>query len=157
MDHHANKLKGGLSFESLKAYIRDNPKSTCQINCVFLKEGKYNQLKKTLNFYIFNKNRTRYDPINLLMSLFEKGKQNGLNLNQVCSSFVDTLLQSININISGKEYSNTAKPDDLRSDTKENKKYFKIYEGLIAKYQPSKIVKIVEKMARDPKNNYFGR
>ena len=157
MDHHANKLKGGLSFESLKAYIRDNPKSTCQINCVFLKEGKYNQLKKTLNFYIFNKNRTRYDTINLLMSLFEKGKRNGLNLNQVCSSFVDTLLQSININISGKEYSNTTKPDDLRSDTKENKKYFKIYEGLITKYQPSKIVKIVEKMARDPKNNYFGR
>lgn len=152
----ANKFFGGLSFESLEFYIDDHPDSTMEVSCILLSTVKYNKLRDTLDYYMQNKEKTRYSFINLAYSLFGKASKNGTKFNLVCSTFVDTILKSINVDVSGQKYSNLVKPDDLRaSEGKE--KQFKVYEGRIADYNPLKVAKKVESMYDNKSLSYFAK
>lgn len=150
-----NKFKGGLSFENIKMYQEGHPNGTMEVNCIFLDEPTFKQLKETLNYYIKNKEKTRYSFINLLYSLFGKKTKNGLKFNLVCSTFVDTILKSVNVNVTGtNKATNLTKPDDLKAK-KSNKKQFKLFEGNLLKYKVEEIKKKVEKLANELKNNFF--
>lgn len=148
-----NKGKGGLSRESLEQYKTGNEDATIEVNCIFLTDYKYRKLRATLNYYVENKEKTSYDFKNLINSLFGKKTANGVKLNLVCSQFVDTILKSIDVDITGKN-SNLVKPDDLK-DKSINKKQFKIYEGRCDQYNISKMKEKVEKLAADVNSNYF--
>ena len=149
-----NKFKGGLSFENIENAKKEHPNATMEVNCIFLDKDKFGQLKETLNYYIKNKEKTRYSFVNLLYSLFGRGTKNKLRFNLVCSTFVDTILKSVDINVSGTKHTNLTKPDDLKKK-KENKKQFKLFEGEILKYDVDKIKKKIEKLGNDIKNSYF--
>ena len=151
-----NKFKGGLSFENIENAKKEHPNATMEVNCIFLDKDTFARLKETLNYYIKNKEKTRYSFINLLYSLFGKGTKNKLRFNLVCSTFVDTILKSVGVNVSGTKHTNLTKPDDLKKK-KENKKQFKLFEGKILKYKVEEIKKKIEKLANDIKNNYFSK
>ena len=150
---NANKIKGGLSFENLSLY-KEHDTGTMEVNCIFLDKNTFKQLKKTLDYYIKNKEKTRYSFINLLYSLFGKKTKNGIKPNLVCSTFVDTILKSVNVDLNKGKQTNLVKPDDLKKK-KENKKQFKVFEGKIIKYNVEKVKKKVEKLASDIKNSFF--
>ena len=150
---NANKFKGGLSFESFDFYKTEHPTGTMEVSCILLGPRKYKALKETLNYYIEHKEKTKYSFINLLYSLFgHKTPNDNRKLNLVCSTFVDTILKSININI-GHQYTNLTKPDDLKAEKHE--KQFKVFEGNIVDYKPNVVARKVEKMANNENNNYF--
>lgn len=151
---NANKFKGGLSFENLQLY-QTHDTGTMEVNCIFLDKEKFKELKEALNYYIKNKEKTRYSFINLLYSLFGKKTKNGLKPNLVCSTFVDTILKSVNVDLNRGKQTNLVKPDDLKKK-KENKKQFKVFEGKIIKYNVEKVKKKVEELASNLKNNFFG-
>ena len=92
--------------------------------------------------------------MNLLYSLFGKVKTSKKNLNLVCSTFVDTILKSVNVHLNDKP-TNLVKPDDLKGGN--NEKQFDIFKGKIKDYDPEKASKIVEKMANDKTYSYFSR
>ena len=150
---NANKFKGGLSFESLDFYKHEHPTGTMEVSCILLGSRKYKALKETLDYYIKNKEKTKYSFINLLYSLFGHKTPNGNKFNLVCSTFVDTILKSADIKI-GNDSTNLTKPDDLRADEKREKQ-FKVFEGKIVDYRPNTVAKRVEKIANDENNNYF--
>ena len=150
----ANKFKGGLSYESMDFYKREHPTGDCYVGCVFLTQQRYKKLRETLNYYINNKEKTRYSFMNLLYSLFGKVKTSKKNLNLVCSTFVDTILKSVNVHLNDKP-TNLVKPDDLKGGN--NEKQFDIFKGKIKDYDPEKASKIVEKMANDKTYSYFSR
>lgn len=152
----ANKFKGGLSYENFNFYKEAHPTGTMQVSCILLSTVKYNKLKAVLDYYIQNKEKTRYSFINLVYSLFGKSTKNGLKMNLVCSTFVDTILKSINVNVSNVNKTNLVKPDDLMA-TNEKEKQFKVYEGKIVDYNPEKVASIVEKMYNDKSNSYFNK
>ena len=152
----ANKIKGGLSFESLKFYKTAHPTGTMQVSCVFLTPFKYKKLKATLDYYLRNKEKTRYSFINLLYSLFGHKTKNGLKLNLVCSTFVDTILKSVNVDLNNGKTTNLVKPDDLKANDSKPKQ-FKVYQGRIVGYMPKRIAGIVEKLANDVNSNYFSK
>ena len=135
----ANKFKGGLSFESLDFYKKEHPTGTMEVSCILLSTVKYNKLKATLDYYMQNKEKTKYSFINL-----------------VCSTFVDTILKSINVDVSGQEYSNLVKPDDLKASDQKSKQ-FKVFEGKIVDYKPTQVAKKVEKMYDDKSLSYFNK
>lgn len=151
---NANNLKGGLSFESMEFYQKEHPNGTCEVSCIFLKPKKYKQLKETLEYYIRNKEKTRYSFMNLVNSFFGRGTKNTLKMDLVCSSFVDTILRSVNINISGDKATNLTKPDDLKVD-KNVEKHFKLFEGKLVDYDPKKIQTKVDKLSNDVNNDFF--
>lgn len=151
-----NKFKGGLSFENIENAKKHHPEGTMEVNCIFLDKDTFAKLKETLNYYIKNKEKTRYSFINLLYSLFGKKTKNKLRFNLVCSTFVDTILKSVDVNVSGTKNTNLTKPDDLKKK-KSNKKQFKLYEGKIKAFEGDSIKKKVEKLANDIKNSYFAK
>lgn len=148
-----NKFKGGLSFESMEFYQEEHPTGTCEVSCIFLDPYKYKKLKATLEYYLRNKQKTRYSFINLLYSLFGKSTKNGLKMNLVCSTFVDTILRSIDVNISGDKATNLTKPDDLKVGKHE--KQFKVYEGKLLDYDAKKVHDKVNKLSNDVNNDFF--
>ncbi len=115
----ANKIKGGLSFESLSFYKKAHPTGTMEVSCVLLDDYKYKKLKATLDYYLRNKEKTKYSFINLVYSLFGKSTKNGLNKNLVCSTFVDTILRSVDVKIPVNRAINLTKPDDLKAGKQE--------------------------------------
>lgn len=151
---NANKITGGLSFESLEFYKKEHPTGTMEVSCIVLGKDKYDKLKETLNYYIRNKEKTKYDFVNLLRSLFGKATSDGNKFNLVCSTFVDTILKSVDINISKAKAINLTKPDDLRA-MRRNKKQFKVYSGNIINYNVDKVTDKVDKLTQDANNNYF--
>lgn len=148
----ANKFKGGLSFESLSMYKEEHPNARMEVNCILLNSDKYKEIKKSINYYLQNKEKTKYSFINLIYSWLGHKTKDGLRTDLVCSTFVDTILKSINVNISGKT-SNLVKPDDLKA--KSSKKQFKLFEGDIKNYAPEKIAKETNRLANDISNDYF--
>ena len=150
-----NKFKGGLSFESMKFYQEEHPTGTCEISCIFLTPYKYKKLKATLDYYLRNKQKTRYSFINLLYALFGKSTKNGLKMNLVCSTFVDTILRSVDINISGGKHTNLTKPDDLKVGKHE--KQFKVFEGKLLDYDPKKVAEKVEELSNDVNSDFFNK
>lgn len=150
---NANKFKGGLSFENLQLY-QSHKNGTMEVNVIFLSESTFKRLKKTLDYYIKNKEKTRYSFINLLYSLFGKKTKNGLKPNLVCSTFVDTILKSVNVDLNNGKQTNLVKPDDLKK-RKENKKQFKVFDGKVIRYNVEKVKKKVEELASNLKNNFF--
>lgn len=149
-----NKLIGGLSFENINSYKKAHPEGTMEVSCIVLGKDKYDKLKETLNYYIKNKEKTKYDFVNLLRSLFGKATPNGNKFNLVCSTFVDTILKSVDINISKAKAINLTKPDDLRA-MRRNEKQFKVYSGNIVNYNVNKVTDKVDKLTQDANNNYF--
>ena len=150
---NANKIKGGLSFESLNFYKEEHPTGTMEVSCIFLTPARYKKLKNTLDYYLRNKEKTRYSFINLLYSLFGKKTKNGLKMNLVCSTFVDTILRSVNIAITDQnKNTNLTKPDDLRA---KHEKQFKIYEGPIPGYNVEKAHAKINELSDDVNNDWF--
>ena len=98
--------------------------------------------------------KTKYDFFNLLRSLFGRATPDGNKFNLVCSTFVDTILKSVDINISKAKAINLTKPDDLRA-MRRNEKQFKLYSGKIINYPINRIVDKVNKLTQDANNNYF--
>lgn len=151
---NSNKYKGGLSFESLDFWKKFNPKSNISVSCVLLQDDKYNKLKDTLNFYLKNKTKTNYDFLNLFRSLIGKKTRDGIKFNLVCSTFVDTILKSVNIDLAGGKRINLVKPDDLKPNHN-IEKHFKLFEGKIGDYNISNISNKLDLMINDIKNAFF--
>jgi hypothetical protein len=152
----ANKIKGGLSFESLEFYKKEHPTGTMEVSCVFLKKDKYKSIKHALEYYIRNKEKTKYSFVNLVFSLLGIKTKNGLKMNLVCSTFVDTILKAANISLSGNLHTNLTKPDDLSVNSKKEKQ-FKIYSGPIINYNEKKAADLVERLSNNINNDYFGK
>lgn len=148
----ANRFKGGLSFESMDFYKREHPTGTCYIGCVLLTPQRFQKLQDALNYYITHKTKTKYSFINLLWALMNKKKKDK-RFSFVCSTFVDAILKSVDVDLTFKQ-NNLVKPDDLISD---NDKQIKIFEGKIIDYDPMKAAKIVEKYANNVDYAYFSR
>ena len=147
----ANKIKGGLSYESLAVYQREHPTGQMYVGCIFLTQYRYKKLKAVLNYYIENKKKTKYSFSNLLFQFFNKNKESKTGLDKVCSTFVDTLLKSVNVKLNDQP-TDLVKPDQLREG---NERQIKIYEGQISEYDPLVASKYVEKLANNKSYSYF--
>lgn len=153
-DMEANESKGGITRESLEHYMKYDPECTIQVNCVFIEKDKYEALKKVLNYYLENKDKTRYSMINLINCLTTKFKlkDNNQKLHMICSQFVDTILKAADVNITDKN-SNIVRPNDL-TNNKKDEKQFLIYEGRCDGYKVSNVINKLEKLSNNIKNSY---
>lgn len=143
---------GGLSFESIEFYKKNCPTGNMQVGAIFVDPVRFKKVKEALNFYLKNKQKTTYSWINLLYSYLGKSTKNGLKFNQVCSTFVDSILKYANIDLNDKD-TNLVKPDDLKNTNEKN--YFKVFDGNIINYDAEDVKEKTEKLANRMSNNYF--
>lgn len=134
---------GGFSIESIEGYIRDNANAIMCVYTTFIDDIRYKKLIKQLEGFKNNVDKTKYSILNVFTLLANTPVE--LNNDMICSQFVDRMLKTIDIDITGKK-SSLVTPNDLYKAG--DGKLFKIYEGRVDKYDDNKAKNIVNKLKR---------
>lgn len=139
------KREGGLSFESIDGYIKDNNGAQIHVMVTFLTKQQYEKLRGNLDWYIANWKNSSYSISNLFNIVANKTKTTNHNLNLICSQFVDHLFKLVHLDFTNKP-SNLVVPEDLAIIR--NPTVYKVYEGLAKDYDPNKVKKFVDKLSK---------
>lgn len=135
-------FQGGFSIMDLKA---TNPAGKCAVFVFFVSS----QIKEKIMTLIENlKNKmaeTRYGYKNLFTLLFNIPYNNDLSM--ICSQFVDRCLKVAGIDITHKD-SSLVTPEMLNKASSKNKYLYKLYDGIISKYNPEKVQSTLNSLFR---------
>lgn len=137
--------QSGFSIESIKDYRQDEDCITC-INVFFVSAENLMKLQKVLNWFTQHRDSSKYSFLNCVTLLLNIPLQRDNKM--ICSQFVDFVLKSIDIDITGKK-SPLVVPEDYNHI--KNPNVYKIYEGPIKDYNPSKINKLINKLKKTVK------
>ena len=129
-------LRNGLSFETLDYYDKKFEGSIIKVLVTFVTREQYKRMQANLDYYISNREKTRYAQENLIRILFNKKVKDEYSLSQVCSQFVNQLLRLSHVNIFDKS-NNLVSPDDF--DKVKNPKIYVVYEGAVKTYNPTEV------------------
>lgn len=144
-NNNQNKL-GGLSYESISAYIKQYKDTRICVSCIFVKNDDYDKIMKALDKMMENKSFTKYGYGNILNIILNRTKDMGNDaMTMVCSQFVAYLLSRADIHITDKS-ANLTTPNDLSNIA--NPRVYKLYEGLAREYDQKAIDRIFRKLKR---------
>lgn len=139
------KREGGLSFESIDGYIQDNSGAQIHVMVTFLTKDQYRKLVGNLDWYISNRDKSKYSIGNLFNIVASRTKKTNHDLNLICSQFVDHLFKLAHLDFTNKP-SNLVVPKDLAIIR--NPTIYKVYEGLAKDYNPNKVKRFVDKLSK---------
>ena len=137
--------QSGFSVESLKRYNHDDDCIMC-VYCFFVKKDKLLHIKTKLDWFLLNKKSSHYSYLNCITLVMNKVVE--LNNTMICSQFVDFLIKDIGVDLTHKS-SALVTPNDYTKIDDPN--VYKVYEGLINKYDPKKVDKLVNKLKKTSK------
>ena len=131
----------GFSIEGIDSYKKINDKSEIAVFVTFIPKYKFQQVKAKINDFVKNIDKTSYSVLNIL------GLAAGVNIEReksmICSQFVDTILKSININVTDKP-SGIVTPADIYNNA--GKLMYKVYDGPVTKYSKAKVDNMIHKI-----------
>ena len=142
LNNQFNKL-GGFSIESIEGYKKDNKDAIMCVYTTFIDDDKKRKLDKQINYFIGNIDKTKYSIINVLGLIANKPIE--LANDMICSQFVDRMLKSVDIDVTGMA-SSLVTPNDIYKST--SNKIYKVYEGRVDEYNHKKIQAKVNKLRR---------
>lgn len=134
----------GFNDESLDFYSNISDKSKICVLAMFVDKSTHDKIKKVLDDFYKNRDKTRYAFGNLFNMAFNIKKNHSDNLKYVCSQFVDIVLKMVNINLINKP-ENLILPQDYITASSHPKVY-KLYEGLVTKYNEKKVEDIIDNL-----------
>ena len=137
--------KTGLSIDNIGRYKDMDVDGKMRVVGVFVSPEKMKALHLAVDYYVKNKEKTKYGFMNLLSWVKGSKKVNSFGeLKMFCSEFVDAILKSASIDITGKNSRNVT-PDDFGSNKDKNNS-FVLYEGPIKNFKPDIIRKKVKEL-----------
>jgi len=135
-----NIAQHGFSLENISKY-NNSKDNVISIYTFFLNKKSYQKLKMKLDYFISNKENTKYSFINLLGALINKPIK--LVDEMICSQFVDSLMKYVNLDITHKD-SSLVKPQDFANIT--DSRFIKLYEGPIKDYDSLKVSNTIKSL-----------
>lgn len=141
LNNNFSKL-GGFSIESIKGYLHDNKDAVMCVYTTFINDENKRKLKKQLDYFVNNVDKTKYSVFNIFTMLVNKPVE--LANDMICSQFVDRMLKMVDVDITGMA-SALVTPNDLYKST--STKIYKVFEGRLDKYNKKKTDKIVSKLS----------
>lgn len=147
--NNTKKYGKGLSFESINGWMEDSKDAIIDVLAIFVTPMQYNLIVEKLNWYISNIFNTKYSIENLINILLNKVKDTSNSLNLICSQFVDIILKTGDIDITGKS-SNLVIPKDFELST--DARIFHLYEGKANAYDSIEIQKKIHALMVNNKN-----
>lgn len=142
LNNQFNKL-GGFSIESIEGYKKDNKDAIMCVYTTFVNDEKKRKLDKQINYFIGNIDKTKYSILNVLSLIANKPIE--LANDMICSQFVDRMLKSVDIDVTGMA-SSLVTPNDIYKST--SNKIYKVYEGRVDEYNHKKVQAKVNKLRR---------
>lgn len=139
----------GLSKEGLSYY---EPDQRVAVYCLFIDDEDMIALRKNIEFYLNNKDKTHYSKLNIVSLVFNKPIN--YQYDMICSQFVDRLLKFLNIDVTGKD-SSLVSPNDFYRAAAMNKRIYKLFDGKIKNYKPDRVKRAVDRLLYSDKTKYF--
>lgn len=139
----------GLSIEGMSFF---HPEQRIAVYSIFVDDEDMIALKKNIEFYVNNKDKTHYSKFNIVTLVLNKSVN--FQYDMICSQFVDRLLKFINININDKD-SALVSPNDFYRAAATNTKIYKLYDGKSKNYKPEKIKKVIDRLLYSDKTKCF--
>lgn len=127
----------GLSYEKLTNY---NKEAKLNVFTIFVKEKDLKSINRSLEYFILNKNKTRYSFLNVATLPLQIPV--GFDLKMVCSQFVDRILKLADIDITNKD-SSIVYPNDFYLKSKTNNKIYTVYSGKVKDYNHVKVDRLL--------------
>lgn len=134
----------GLSYESIKQYIKDGV-NKIGVYTFLVSKSVYENLEKALDNFNLYRNKTKYSILNLLTIPFNIDLD--LDMKMVCSEFVDRLLKLANIDITNKK-SSLVSPKDFITSVNGNAKIVEVFKDNPIKLVPANIKKKIQKIKK---------
>lgn len=145
-----NKL-GGLSYESISEYLKKYNDARIKVLAIFVNRQQKNRIRAKLDWYIGNARKTKYNIPNLFNIILNRAEESNWSLNMICSQFVDSILRTVNIDLTNKS-SNLVAPADF--ERVKNNKVYTVYEGLIRDYNKKKVDTLVRAISSKRSSQY---
>lgn len=142
LSHVYTFLLKGMSVESITKFAARG--NDIRVQALFITPKARNMIKKQLDFYLANQDKTKYSFAGLIKLVFNMGKQKKFSTQMFCSEFVDAILKGAKIDASGKASENVA-PEDIGLYT-DNINIYKVFEGKAADYDQTKVDEQIEKL-----------
>ena len=137
--------KTGLSIDNIGRYKNMDVAGKMRVIGVFVTPEKMKALHLAVDYYVKNKEKTKYGFMNLLSWVKGSNKVNSFGeMKMFCSEFVDAILKSASIDITGKNSRNVS-PDDFGTNKEKNNSYL-LYEGPIKSFSPSVLEKKIKEL-----------
>ena len=138
---------GGLIIDDIHRYMYELQGSTMAVMCILVTPKMYDSIKKDIDFYVQNKDKTHYNLMGLLKWLKGSAKEKSFGeLWMICSEFVDAILKNNMIDLSGSSSANVHPATFGQYKVRNN--LFLVYEGFCANYDGRKIEKNIEKLKK---------
>ena len=137
----------GFVVESLDFWMKTAKNPHVEVVTFFVPKEVKKELQKSVMYYVTNKSKTKYDFMNYFRIVFNKTKDTAQSLSMVCSQFVDAILKSVKIDLSGKP-SNLTYPGDF--DPKPGSRLFVTFFDKIEKYRPQIVANKVRFLLKRP-------
>ena len=135
--------KGGISSESISAYIGVNAKSEIYVGMIMLTNKEFRKVRAFINDGLAHADETHYSFANIIKMAIGNNNTKEDKFNAVCSEFVNMCLRSAGINVTGQKGAGVT-PDDLKYN--DSKRVYKVFEGLAKDYRPSKTIRIIKNL-----------
>jgi hypothetical protein len=124
----------GFEVEGIDLYMNEKTLEKMQIavHCLFINKSDYEKITKKLDYYLKHMRQTHYDYLRLLAIVINKS--GSVEDKMICSQFVASLLDSINIDLTNKDPS-ISTPNDFIFDN--NEYVYKVYDGSVKEFDPN--------------------
>ena len=137
----------GFAIENVKEY---NKNGRLGVFSIFVKERDLRKIRKMLDYYIDNKDKTAYSALNVITLPLNIPVE--FDLKMICSQFVDRILKVANIDITHKT-SSLVNPNSFFIAAEKNKKIYKMYDGKAGEYKSNRVNRILNSIKS--KANYI--
>lgn len=134
----------GFSIESIEFYKKAKG-AKFKVLVFFVQKKVKNLLLQVIDFYIKNKDKTKYSFTNIFNLILNKTKDTSLSLSLICSQFVDSVLKAVNIDLSDKP-SNLVTPGDFDRISNTNTTIFDVFHDFVDRYKPSIVKRKVKSL-----------
>lgn len=145
----ARSVKGdhsikGFTKEPLSQMIKERGDFTIKVNAVYIPKSAYDKIESMISNYKKHKNDTDYNYGNLIRGVLGVKIDNDDldNSSMNCSVFVDYLLKSASIDITGNPNSNLVFPSHLANADEDNDNVITVYCGSGKGYDKKKIARM---------------
>lgn len=140
----------GFVIDSFRRFKKNFPNGDIRVICIMVSPKVFSSVKKSVDYYIKHIKDTNYAKFKLPKIITGNNKLSSFgDMTMFCSEFVDTMLKTAKIDISGKSSANTT-PDDFGCFHNRNN-FFQVYEGKIGSYDPKLIKAQIETLKQTTK------
>lgn len=145
-DKHVER--NGLSIESIDDYVnKKDGDADILVFSLFVDPITKEKIKRNLDWYVENKDNTRYSFKNIGRIVLNKSVDSTKQLRLVCSQFVDNILKMSGLDITGKS-SNLVAPNDLDKPIN-GVNIYTLFEGKRSNYNHQEIEKKVDTLKKN--------